>query len=667
MPVDPYGWTGTGADPYQREKNLPLWASGTSSTAEFPGAIWRPAAATNFETANRTADDIRWIVLHTTEGTSASAIQTFQTVTTPNGTSAHYLISRDGTVTQLVHEKDISYAAGNYFYNRQCINIEHERYGTFDWTEAQFAASVRLVQWLSQRYHVQIVFPGIPQGIAPADPTAGTGIIGHIQVPDPQNASLGGGANHHTDPVNWDWSHYAALFQAAVQRPRVSTGAVSTVTTGTAQVSASITSDGGAPVTERGVVFSLSNESPSVADFKVIITGGAGDFSANLTDLAPNSTYYTRAYAINSAGTAYADNVVSFVTFASETAVDVEPVDVSLSTTRVAPGASVPVAWQVRNNGTGTIDNATTRVWVSVSNAPGGHLGGSGSLGDFGAQFTGPITGGGGVSQNLTITAPMEPGTYYIWVVADGDGVLNQTSYTNDAKVSAAFVVTTEGLPSFILDPLSAFAFSGAPVIFTASAAGDPTPTYQWQRAPSGSSAWINLTDGGGVTGSQSAALTFADIVSDGEQFRCIASNTMGISTSATATLRIITTFDAWVSANFTPAERNDVAVSGASAVRGDGVSNLLKYALGLDPKRDATSHLPSILADAADWIFIYDRPASAGDVLYQVEVSSDLVHWSTTGVVHEKVASTDGTETWRGRVSRTNDALFFRLKVTLP
>jgi hypothetical protein len=181
-----------------------------TNTAEYPGAVWIPAASTNITVANRTSPDVRWIVIHTTEGTTASAIQRFQNPA--EQASAHYIISRDGSVTQLVQNKDISFGAGNYSYNTRCINIEHERYDTSDVTPAEYAASAQLVKWLASRYNVQVVFPGVPEGIAPADPASGTGVIGHRQVPDPTNPALGGGLNHHTDPVNWDWVYYQSLF-----------------------------------------------------------------------------------------------------------------------------------------------------------------------------------------------------------------------------------------------------------------------------------------------------------------------------------------------------------------------------------------------------------------------------------------------------------------------
>ena len=74
----------------------------------------------------------------------------------------------------------------------------------------------------------------------------------------------------------------------------------------------SVTDDGGASVTERGVVYSNS-QNPTIADNKVSSGNGKGAFTCNLTNLKEATTYYVRAYAINEKGTAYGEEV-SFTT-----------------------------------------------------------------------------------------------------------------------------------------------------------------------------------------------------------------------------------------------------------------------------------------------------------------------------------------------------------------
>lgn len=97
--------------------------------------------------------------------------------------------------------------------------------------------------------------------------------------------------------------------------PTVTTGSVSNITTSTATVAGNVTADGGATVTERGICYSTS-QNPTTANSKVASGSGTGSFSANLSGLAANTTYYARAYAINAQGTSYGSQV-SFTTTAS--------------------------------------------------------------------------------------------------------------------------------------------------------------------------------------------------------------------------------------------------------------------------------------------------------------------------------------------------------------
>ncbi len=77
-------------------------------------------------------------------------------------------------------------------------------------------------------------------------------------------------------------------------------------------VGGNVTEDGGAEVTERGVVYS-TNQSPTTEDSKVASGSGLGEFTCNLTDLQDGTTYYARAYAINKKGISYGEEV-SFTT-----------------------------------------------------------------------------------------------------------------------------------------------------------------------------------------------------------------------------------------------------------------------------------------------------------------------------------------------------------------
>jgi hypothetical protein len=167
-----------------------------ATSTDYSGATWVPADPGNFSVANRAHDyPIDMIIIHDTETTYGQAIQLFQT---PGyAASAHYVVSTGGAITQMVLEKDIAWHAGNWDYNTRAIGIEHEgfAYAQPTWyTTAQYQASAHLAASICERWGV---------------PMDRTHVIGHYQVPDPNNPGLYGGSDHHTDPgPYWDWNQY---------------------------------------------------------------------------------------------------------------------------------------------------------------------------------------------------------------------------------------------------------------------------------------------------------------------------------------------------------------------------------------------------------------------------------------------------------------------------
>lgn len=101
---------------------------------------------------------------------------------------------------------------------------------------------------------------------------------------------------------------------SGVTIPTISTySVVSGVTTTSAKAYAAVTGYGGAVLTANGLCWSSTNQNPTISDTKSSSSVDTIFFSANLTTLTPNTTYYVRAYATNSAGTGYG-NVVKFKT-----------------------------------------------------------------------------------------------------------------------------------------------------------------------------------------------------------------------------------------------------------------------------------------------------------------------------------------------------------------
>lgn len=101
-------------------------------------------------------------------------------------------------------------------------------------------------------------------------------------------------------------------FTSAVALPVVSTTAVSDITKTTAKSGGNVTYNGGAEVTARGLVWATS-ENPTISNNVLSGGSGNGEFALDLTGLTKFTKYYVRAFATNSAGTAYG-NSISFTT-----------------------------------------------------------------------------------------------------------------------------------------------------------------------------------------------------------------------------------------------------------------------------------------------------------------------------------------------------------------
>ena len=104
------------------------------------------------------------------------------------------------------------------------------------------------------------------------------------------------------------------LFFGAIyaQVPTVTTAQVSNIQQTTAMGGGTVTNAGGGTVTERGICWSTSHN-PTTNGSHASNGTGPGSFTVNMTGLTPGTTYYVRAYATNSAGTAYGSEV-SFTT-----------------------------------------------------------------------------------------------------------------------------------------------------------------------------------------------------------------------------------------------------------------------------------------------------------------------------------------------------------------
>jgi hypothetical protein len=127
------------------------------------------------------------------------------------------------------------------------------------------------------------------------------------------------------------------------------------------------------------------------------------------------------------------------------------------------------------------------------------------------------------------------------------------------------------------------------------------------------------------------------------------------------------TTFETWVSANNLTGENALVMAIPAK----DGVTNLVKYALRLNPKLSSLAPtdgthpgLPSMELSGNSMIFTFIKDTGKSDVIYTVETCADLVTWQpvTTGVVETPLT---GTLVRVGVTIPVNGRRFCRLNVS--
>lgn len=107
------------------------------------------------------------------------------------------------------------------------------------------------------------------------------------------------------------WYNEEILFSTSgtVFLPDVQTAPVTEITASTAKTGGVVTADGGAPVKSRGICFGTKAE-PDTSGNLIMAGSGNGEFMALLNGLKTDSTYFIRAYAINSKGIAYGNEVM---------------------------------------------------------------------------------------------------------------------------------------------------------------------------------------------------------------------------------------------------------------------------------------------------------------------------------------------------------------------
>lgn len=145
--------------------------------------------------------------------------------------------------------------------------------------------------------------------------------------------------------VNTDGTVYGSDLTFTPGAASIVTTAASAITLTTASSGGNVTGDGGTPVTARGVCWATT-ANPTVAGSHTTDGAGTGVFTSSITGLSSNTTYHVRAYATNSSGTYYGDDL----TFTTLCGIYTLPFSESFT------GTTIPGCWsQVDHQGNGQI------------------------------------------------------------------------------------------------------------------------------------------------------------------------------------------------------------------------------------------------------------------------------------------------------------------------
>jgi hypothetical protein len=142
----------------------------------------------------------------------------------------------------------------------------------------------------------------------------------------------------------------------------ITTNNLTSITQTTATCGGNIASDGASSITSRGVCWSTTNSNPTILDTKTNNGTGIGSFTSSITGLTAGTTYYVRAYATNSVGTAYG-NTRTFVTLSPTLPSGIVTTQISSITQNTASSGG-----SIANNGGATITSRGVCFSTTTSN-----------------------------------------------------------------------------------------------------------------------------------------------------------------------------------------------------------------------------------------------------------------------------------------------------------
>ncbi len=355
-------------------------------------------------------------------------------------------------------------------------------------------------------------------------------------------------------------------------------GALSPVTYGDPAITLTAVASSGLPVSYSSSNTAVATVSGSVV---TIVGGGAANIVASQSG---NSNYSAASNVTQLLTVNKAAQTITFATVASPAVVGDPPVTLVASSTSGLPitffssspsvatvsgntltlvgaGSTTLTAAQSGNANYTAATNVTQVLQVNRAPAftaqPGNQTIAAGGSTTFAVSATGsPLptyqwqvsTNSGATWASIAAGAPYSGVTGNTLLITGGTATLNGYQYRCIASNSVASVasnaatLTVQFAPAFGTQPTNQVASTGGSASFTAAAAGNPAPTYQWQiSTTAGGNTFTNLTNTSPYSGVTTGTLGIAAAPSglNNFHFRCVATNSVGATNSNAAVLTV--------------------------------------------------------------------------------------------------------------------------------
>lgn len=259
--------------------------TGTDYASAYNCIVPTSYAGVTYNTANRPSDlPLLGVTVHDTEETLDNTIAIFWNQS--RGVSMHYVVDTDGTVYQCLHEKDIAFQNGNYWYNQRTIGIEHVGVDAtgYQWYNAtEYLGSARLSAYLLTKYNI---------------PLDHEHVMSHGTTPSP---TLGTSPNHVDPGPYWLWDYYLSLINQ--QGVPLATGPTPSGVIRLNPASGQQPYGSGGAETLANFNFFYLYTQPSTASAMLPSKGSAGDITDESNNIETMLSYDTLAQQPDAAGT----------------------------------------------------------------------------------------------------------------------------------------------------------------------------------------------------------------------------------------------------------------------------------------------------------------------------------------------------------------------------